>query len=243
MINNIEVNVPKGIGNVLASQIEAVAQDSISKTLIATKAKWERTAQQRLKTTRSDYLFGLNTDNAVTFPDAYTGVLTLQGGWPGMLEEGYGPYDMKTGFGKSDKRKPLKDGSGWYMTIPMRHRTPGTSGAVGGAPMPEDIYSQAKALRGGQRLTDTQQNYPPGQSWTGYNHRNGIYEGMRRAEKQYQRAKQGKYQTFRRVSSKSDPASWMHPGFPGIHALDVVRPFAQRTLDRTLANAFRDVMN
>lgn len=243
MIRNLEVNVPKGVGGVLASQLEAAAADAISKTMIASKAKWERTAQQRLKSTRQDYMLGLNTDDSVSYPDAFTGVLTLKGGWPNMLERGFPAYDMKTGFGKSPKRTPLRDGSGWYMTIPMRHRTPSSTGVAGGTPMPEDVYAQARVLKAGTRLKDTETNYPPKQSWTGYQHKSGLYEGMQRDMKQYGKTRQSKYTTFRRVSSNSDPQSWMHPGFPGVEAIAVVEPFAQRTLNTTLMRAVNDLMN
>lgn len=242
MIRNIEAHVPSGIGDVLASQLEAAASDAISKTMIATKAKWEQTAQQRLKSTRMDYIMGLNTDDSVEFPDAFTGVLTLRGGWPTMLETGFPAFDMKQGFGRSSKRKMLSDGSGWYMTIPMRHQTPSSNGMAGGTPMPEDIYSRARALKGVTRLTGTEKDYPPGVSHAGYQHKSGIYEGMRKVSKDYAKATQSKYVSFRRVGSKSPSNSWMHPGFPGVEAINVVQPFAQRTLNKVLEQSIRDVM-
>lgn len=243
MIYDVKASIPSGIGDVLASQLEAAASDAISKTLMASKAKWEQTAQQRLKSTRMDYILGLNTDDSVEFPDAYTGVLTLRGGWPTMLEQGFPAFDMKTGFSKSSKRTMLKDGSGWYMTIPFRHGTPSASGVATGSPMPSDIYSRARALKGVTRLTGTEDDYPPQTSHAGYQHRSGIYEGMRRVTKEYAKAKQSKYVTFRRVGSKSPANSWMHPGFPGIEAIGVVEPYAQRTLNQVLSQSVSDLMN
>jgi hypothetical protein len=187
-------------------------------------------------------MLGLNADNSMEFPDSFTGVLTLRGKWPNMLEEGFSAFDQKNGFMNSKHIKRKKDG-GWYLTIPFRHRTPGTAGsAVGGQAMPDDIYAQARALKGGEKLTGTETNYPPQTSWKGYEHKSGIYEGMKRITKTYNIATQNMYMTFRRVSDKSDPDSWWHPGFPGIRALDVVEPFARSTFQQVLNRSIKDAM-
>lgn len=236
----IKVTIPTGFfSNALDAQIKAAASASIRSTMMATKAYWEQVAQQKLTTARADYLMGLNADNSLEFPDAFTGVLTLRGKWPNMLEGGFPAFDMKAGFKRSDKAKRKKDG-GWYLTIPFRHRTPSTTGsAVGGGVMPKDIYAQARALRAGQALTGTEAKYPPRQSWTGYQHKNGIYEGMIRNRKIYEKTTQSTYFTFRRVSDKSDPKSWWHPGYTGVHALRVVKPFAEKTFHQVFRDYIR----
>lgn len=241
-MKEIKISIPKGFSDVLASQLETAAQMSVSSALMATKSFWEQQAQQRLTTTRADYILGLNADNSVEFPDSFTGVLTLRGKLPNMLESGFPPFDMKTGFMKGQRAKRKKDG-GWYITIPFRHRTPNTVGsAVGGKAMPDDIYSQAKILTAGQRLRGTEQNYPPRVSWTGYQHKSGIYENMVRVRKQYDKAIQSQYFTFRRASDKSDPNAWWHPGFPGIKAIDVVEPYAKRVFQQILNKTIKDIM-
>lgn len=237
----VSIKVPDGFGGVLASQLEKATQASISSTLMATKSRWEQEVQNRLRTTQQDYLLGLNADNSVEFPDPYTGVLTLRGKWPNMLESGFPSFDIKDGLKNGPRAKRKKDG-GWYTTVPFRHTNPKSVGAVGGRNMPPDIYAQARALRGVQRLTGTETNYPPQTSWTGYRHKSGIYEGMVRNRKQYDKATQSTYFTFRRVSDKSDPKSWMHPGFPGIKALDVVEPFARSTFKKVFNHYIKEVM-
>lgn len=237
-MRNIRIEIPQGFSDVLNNQIQQAAKQAIHATLIATKSKWEQEAQRNLTTTRADYLLGLNADNSIEFPDELTGVLTLRGKLPNMLESGFSPFDMKTGF-RSSPRVKRKQSGGWYQTIPFRHRTPNTTGSVaGGSAMPGDIYSRARALRANtQRLTGTERQYPPRTSWTGYRHVSGIYEGMRRNEKVYKQAVQSTYTTFRRVSDKSDPMSWWHPGFKGLNAINVVEPFARDTF-RTLLQDF-----
>lgn len=241
-MTEIRIDIPTGFAGVLASQVENAAKAAISTTMMATKSHWESTVQKRLTTTRADYLLGLNADNSMEFPDSYTGVLTLRGKWPNMLEEGFPAYDMKTGFGNSGRRTQKKDG-GWFLTVPFRHRTPGTAGsAVGGSAMPDDIYSQARALRGGQKLKGTETSYPPQTSWKGYEHKSGIYENMKKVTKTYDKATQNQYMTFRRVSDKSDPSSWWHPGFTGVKAIDIVEPFARDTFQKVLNRNIKDAM-
>ncbi|UXR28856.1 hypothetical protein [Bacillus paranthracis] len=243
MSRNLEINVPTGFSNVLNNQIQQATQAAISSTLMATKSKWEQVAQQKLNTTRADYILGLNADNSLEFPDAMTGILTLRGKWPNMLEEGFTSFDIKDGFAASMKKKMKKDG-GWYLTVPFRHRTPNSTGsAVGGKAMPTDIYSQARALQGNTgRLTGTEQQYPAQTSWNGYQHKSGIYEGIQKNTKQYDKTSQNTYASFRRVSDKSDPQSWWHPGFAGIKAVDTVYPFAQQTFERVLQDYIKQTM-
>lgn len=210
---------------------------------MAAKSHWEQLVQQRLTTTRADYLLGLNADNTLEFPDEYTGVLTLRGKWANMLETGFAAYDMKPGFASGSRVKSKKDG-GWYTTIPMRHRTPGTTGsAVGGKSMPDDIYAKARTIQGNVgRLKGTEQAHPPKTSWTGYQHKNGTFEGMVKNRKKYEKAVQNSYTTFRRVSDKSDPDSWKHPGYKGVKAATEVESFVRSTLPRVLETYAKNVM-
>lgn len=233
-MREIAIEIPKGFSDVLASQVKNAASAAVSSTLMATKSHWEQVAQQRLNTTRNDYILGLNADNSVQMPDGFTGVLTLRGKWPNMLETGFARFDQKPGFMNS-KRKKLDGNGNWYVTVPFRHRTPGTAGsAVGGSAMPEDIYAKARVLANNDRLRGTEKEYPKRTSFTGYQHKAGIYEGMKKITKQYESTSQNQYMTFRRVSEKSDPQSWWHPGFVGIKAIDVVEPFAKDTFRKVL---------
>ena len=214
---------------------ENLVNTTVRDTLAAVHAKWQSLAQQRLKTTLVDYLMGLNSEESVQYPynGSYSeGLITLVGKVATSLETGYQPYDMRKGFENSPKTHKTKDG-GWYARVPFRHRTPGTSGvAVGGNAMPADIYGQAKDLKPGEALLGTEANHPPGTSWTGYQHKNGLYEGMTRVVKQYDSTAQAQYVTFRTISSKSDPKSWWHPGYKGAHVLNELVPFAQDTMNK-----------
>jgi hypothetical protein len=243
---NINIDLPKSLQNMLSngalpSALQTAVQSAVSSTLMAAKSKWEGVAQTKLTTTRNDYMLGLNADSSIEFPDPFTGIITLRGKWPNMLEEGFSAFDMKQGGNggrfKNSPHKKAKKGGGWYLTIPMRHRTPDTAGsAVGGKSMPKDIYAEARLLAAGKSLRGTEAQYPPMTSWTGYQHKNGIYEGLRRNQKTYDKATQSAYFTFRRVSDKSDPRSWWHPGFGGIHAAEEIAPFVQDTFRKVLSD-------
>ena len=241
-MTQVNINIPTSFISGIQAHIDSLATQAINSTLIATKARWEQEAQYKLHTTRADYILGLNADNSIEFPDKHTGVLTLRGKWANALETGFQPFDIKDGFSKSKYKKARKDGTGWYLTVPYRHRTAPSSGvAVGGRVMPKDIYSQARKLKQGQRLTGTESAYPAQVSWKGYQHKNGIYEGMIKNTKQYDKTSQNTYTTFRRVSDKSDPNSWWHKGYAGIHAIDTVSLFAQETFSNVFNNMLKSM--
>lgn len=231
-----------GLADTLTAQLHTAVSNALRDTVDIVKMEWEQTAKTKLRTAYLDYYTSLNRPDSVQFPDPFTAIITMKGKWANMLETGFPAFDMKKGFARSEKAKRTKDG-GWYLTIPFRHLTPGAIGVNGGQPMPTDIYKQAKQLRPGERLTGTEKNYPPQVSWKGYQHKAGIYENMVRNVKQYGQsgAAQGTYYTFRRVSDKTDPMAFWHPGYEGVHALDHIRPFAEQWLQTTLMYYLADL--
>ena len=168
----------------------------------------------------------------------FEGAVVLLGSLPNMIEEGVGPFDMKFGFAQSPKVKFTKSG-GWYLTIPFRSGTPGSIGTNFANVMPEEIYAMARnlspttsqpnvgvvygdrlgfkdipaqfatpAMRGAfsdltNRIVD---------KFGAYTNKTSIFTGMIREEKTYEGTTQSQYMTFRRVSFKSDPNSWIHTG-------------------------------
>lgn len=149
-----------------------------------------------------------------------------------LVEDGYGPFDMKPGLLKSSRARTYigKDGKEHrYLTVPFRHNVPGAN-AIGAA-MPTNIYNQARKLdfsyitgrnsmgyltyKWGGRLGNTDQGQktkpPVGGMDAPYPWTTGPYSGMVRM---YDAAtgKSGGYLTFRRVSDRSNPNSWWHPG-------------------------------
>ena len=228
------VNSPNLSGNI-ADPIENALRNSVQTSLAIIRDRWQREAQNKLKTARVDYLMGLSF-NSIVYPmdsNGFVGAVQLDGKFPNMVERGFKPFDMKIGFGKSSRITQTKDG-GWYLTIPFRHTTPKSNGGFG-APMPKAVYNIAKKLSPGSKMSVQGGNRT---SWTGYTHKNNIYDGLQRIVKSYQRTSQSQYYTFRRVSNKSDAMSWWHPGYTGVKIAESLMPFAQQTFIDTLTQNF-----
>ena len=148
MSNSVNVDISRfgpsvntQVGQGVANAITVSIQNSLS----VIKDEWQRRIQSTLNSSRPLYLMGLDF-NSVVYPfdnDAFAGAVILRGKFPNMLESGFASFDMKVGFSKSTRKHTSKDG-GWYLTIPMRHSTPGSF--MYGQPMSKKIYAQAKKL-------------------------------------------------------------------------------------------------
>lgn len=223
-----------GVDDLVSPKVVGAIESSIQTSLALIKDRWQHSVQDKLNSTRPEYLKGLEFGIQYPYGDHFCGAVVLDGKFPNMLEKGFKPFDIKIGFSKSQKIVRKKDG-GWYLTIPLRHSTPNSF--MYGQPMPKDVYGVAKKLNPYQSGLGNQRLQWKGQaekSWTGYQHKTNIYQGMVRIVKSYQKATQSQYMTFRRVSDKSDPSSWWHKGFAGVHIADQIMPFARKT--------FMDVM-
>lgn len=223
---NVKIDLASlGVNDQLSPQIVNAIQSSIQVSLAVIRDRWQTEVQNKLNSTRPLYLQGLSFDS-IMYPydnNVFSGAVQLQGKLPNMLETGFSSFDMKIGFSKSDRRIQKKDG-GWYLTIPIRHSTPGSF--MYGKAMPRDVYGVAKKLGAGERASY------PGQgdvSWKGYQRKNKTYDGLQRIVKSYQKSTQSQYMTFRRVSDKSDVNSWWHPGFDGAKVAEGLMPFAEKT--------------
>lgn len=157
-----------------------------------------------------------------------------------QLENGTGPWDMKPMLLNGPKARYGKNGR--YNIIPFRHGTPSSNAS---SSMPQQVYKQARelkatvkqgnALKWGGRLPA--QGAPGANRTTGYQHKNEKHEGMVRIEKTYAKATQSKYMTFRVVSDKSDPASWIHPGYAAHHVAQGVAAFCRPAVESMFQKA------
>lgn len=138
-------------------------------------------------------------------------------------------------FREGKKIQPADQG--WYLTIPFRKGTPGTLSENFAGSFDKNIHKIVKnrlpiltdvsgSKRGkGLSLQDlenldktlgtkysekmTRQGYG---EFGAYTHKAPIMQGLGKIEKQYGKTVQSQYMTFRRVSSNSDPNSWIHKG-------------------------------
>lgn len=192
---------------------------------------WVALAKRSMNSTRNGYLQGLVRVDKGKFEKS----IILTGVFNNMLEEGFSAFDMKNGFAKSSKRKFNKKG-GWYLTIPFRHGAAGTLGASSSFQniLPTDIHDIVKTYIAGKQLT--QSNIPKpfdsiktrktiiipstGKKFDAYTHKSSIYAGVSKSTAAYGSTTQNTYKSFRRVSEKSDPMSWIHSGITAFRLSD-----------------------
>lgn len=178
-------------------------------------------AKKELNSTRKMFVNGIK----VVQLSKYACAVDLIGVMPNAITFGMSPFDMKDGFSKSAKRVSKK-GGGWYLTIPMRWANPNAiaSSQVFSGTMPPEIYNLAKRLQSGITGKDTLRtgDLPAGfddskfrpamqvadEVREQYDHKSPMFAGLQKSGS----GKNTQYSTFRRVSDKSDPNSWMHSG-------------------------------
>ena len=188
------------------------------------RREWIRAARGALSKTASTYVAGIGDIEVSN--RGRTATIKLTGWLPNALEEGKGPYDLKEGLLHGPNAKRSKDGKGTYATVPFAHTTPNTNPMTA---MPAPIYKMAKNLRQGERLKLTGTNLEgygwrskisqDASKWGNYTWKTSPFDSMVRQRRfpgmsgTSVAGRMMQYKTFRRVSSKSDPNSWIHPGF------------------------------
>jgi len=206
------------------------AEDLISKTITRLTEDfaehWKKTANRELKQTRAEYTNSIYVGEEGKFK----GVVILRGFLPNALENGLSPFDMKEGF-KHGKKVKAKIGGGWYLTIPFRWAAAGSLGesSVFAGILPTKIHEVAIKKLGGKvksgyslKATDLPKEFNvlksrkpvevKGKFRQEYIHKSPIFLGLQRQSKEYSKTSQSQYISFRRVSDKSDPNSWIHTG-------------------------------
>lgn len=205
------------------SQANSLGAAIIDKVIEEYTLKWENLIGSTLHQTRSDYKKAVFIQRTSPL-DVTFGLSARENNLAISIEEGAPPFDEKAGFQASNKTKPSKSG-GWYLTIPFRHATP-TAVAESGvfaSILPQVIYDIAKEKSPVQKV-DLPPEYQavgkrseinvPGLVVPEYVHQAPKYQGLVKINiASTDKEKRNEYMTFRRVSDKSDPLSWWHPGF------------------------------
>jgi hypothetical protein len=187
------------------------------------RQEWVRVARQRLHRTAETYVQGISDISG----RGSKRIIKLIGWLPNALEEGTGPYDLKRGLLRSPKAR--RDAQGRpYIAVPFTHATP----MAKINPMPAPIYRLAKSLETGgpglqlpKRLEGwglRSRLSPNKRKWGPYTWKFSPYEGMikTRGLPEAHKMQRSAYMTFRTVSTKSDPDSWIHPGFRPLKAME-----------------------
>lgn len=197
-----DFNVPSQYRRDLANMIRVRLLQETHKNIVTI-------ANSELNSSKSQYLNGLSFT---------TNKITLSGWLPNAVEEGVGATDLKQGFMRSSNVKLKKDG-GWYLTVPFRIYTPDSSNNY--TQMTWSIY---RAVMAGKKYDPGTVKTRPsftdsltGASYNSYTHKSPILQGIKRQENSSGRSS---YHTFRRVSDKSDPMSWIHRGITARRIFD-----------------------
>jgi len=201
----------------------------------AVRREWINAARTRLHTSARRYIAAIGEPEI----GRSAAVIRLRGDqdWlPNALEEGKAPYDMKPGLLRSKKAKRDKRGRP-YIHVPFRLKTPGSQ-VTGPSPpvMPRPIYRLALRSQFGQSVNITKKynNYairtrlsPDLKRWGHYTWKASPFAGVtkvRRFPGELATSHAGgmaAYMTFRTVSRRSDPSSWIHPGLRPHNIMDV----------------------
>lgn len=170
-------------------------------------------------------------------------VISMDGVLKG-LEQGYSARDMKPELLASANAKTAKDGSR-YVDVPFRHAMTENSRYQG---MPAEIKARVQSAVRAERATASSEGRDVRNPLrvtgslpaTNAKHATSIHSDMIRTSYSVGKQDRASYETVRRVSSKSDPSAWRHPGFRGVHAirdaknqiLKLVKEFFDREMQR-----------
>jgi len=221
VISNIKIDLTeadiKTAGNLDLAALEA----SVFNLAIASRNKWIELANTQLKSSRAEYVRGLQETRSFEKTGKISYEITLIGQLANMLEVGFASFDMKPGLLSGPKAKVSATGKR-YTTVPFAHypsaKTPDRSNRVPN--YKADLAKIMKAYnmsgiyraKSGRPLTGkvaVAKNTSAIVNKMKPHHTAPIFEGMTKYQKG---STHSTYTTFRRVSQSSLPESWIHPG-------------------------------
>jgi hypothetical protein len=201
--------------------IKGGAQKILFLTAQAARREWIKAARQKLRSSARGYVASISQ------VEMGKGVATIrlrsdtpEGKLANAIEDGVAPYDLKKGLLRSSKAKKTKSGKP-YIHVPFQLKTPG-GGVRPPEPetMPRPIYRLASQLGIGAQVKLPKKYEDYGlktrlsadlSRWGHYTWKVSPYQGITKVQEPG--ATKATYMTFRTVSKKSDPSSWIHPGF------------------------------
>jgi len=212
---------------------------------------WIRLAQERLGSRRADYINGLRqaeSFKAYVSGSSHVYEIQLVGRMPNNFEFGMGGFDMKTvrpGWLGGGKAKTSEDGSK-YIHIPFRHSKTSTTNipSSGGRThtMQEHVKWAARRhglnrmVRAGSRVVEGPVKRIP-TSATVHPYLRGltrIQKGQEETTASGLQRGSSTLMTFRTMSEKSDPSSWIHPGITGANLLPLVEDWVDNELGKVI---------
>lgn len=240
----------KSLENLAPDVVDELNQ-AVADTAHGAYAQIVATAQARLDKTRLDYLKNLRFDKIGD--NAW--LISLDGTWPTMLEDGFPAFDMRSTLLKSDKTVEVgsRAGQPWvrtgkegqkYAAVPFQRR-PHTV-AKGAADMSEALRSLTAYNKKGrkQKLTSVFKDEfgrpLSGKVASVAKTPMKDLDNIVKYQKIYQNPNTGKktvqsiYMNYRTISEKQ-PNGWQHPGYEGLKAFLEAEQFIEQS--------FEDIIN
>jgi hypothetical protein len=247
-ISDIQIALPQQL---MAALSEKVLRGVLEDIAESARNHWIGLAGAGLMTSRRAYIDGIQP---TAYMEGMA-VITLVGSAPNAIENDMpmidlhdtmlGPNVPTVAPGARGKHEKA-DGTGYYRAIPFRHGTPDSKGAVGqpmghaysanmGAndakALGKAVYAQAK------KLAPTKGQPGSKMQWGGRlpaglapllkpHHATDIYASMYRMSKEYSKATQQHYMTFRTISTGSN--GWIRPPTQGKHYARETAQFVEK---------------
>jgi hypothetical protein len=224
----------------------------------STFAEIQAKAYEQLNRTRQDYIKALDYQEI----DEGVFLISLEGTWPNMLEDGFQPFRMGPGLLASKKMvqvgsrknqpwvqhsKPTKDSpSHKFAYVPIEHQP--TAKAGNASNLADAIKNiTATNLKGQQQAITKLFKGDDGRALEGRVARAdpksvtddrlaGLVKYQKRYTKNGRDTIQSIYVTYRTVSELSP--GWIHPGFDGVQAFEGIEQRLQKQIDQIINSLF-----
>lgn len=206
------------------------------------------------------YLDALNKPDSVKLTDAGIEV-GLATKIAQAMDDGAPAYDLKRAL-LAKSKKSSKSGVP-YVDVPFKHTTSGSRGTTQlPAAVKKAITERAvnQSARGSVKTTRLPMKTPgkkftrtllqkrsgvPGFKRTkqSVSHKRGLHDDLIRTSRKGKGGARGSvsYSTIRRISAKSSPSSWRHPGFKGAGLLKKTLPKLKPEIARILSDSIAKV--
>lgn len=207
---------------------DSMVNEIVETTAEIARDEWVNLARENLKLTTETYIENIGP---IERPNNNEAVITLTGVLPNMLEQGAASFDMKPGLLESPKAKTGKDGSR-FIDIHFAHGTPTQTKVPS---LPKDVFKKANTMQMGERYSDKnrRKNWNIGRP-DGYEHKTGIFDDMTRSRPKGEGLNE--FKSFRRISDKSDPNAFIHPGLKALHLTEKVKDYLDGQIDGIIEN-------
>ena len=192
----VKISVPKA----LQRRVKASMTRALNALAMVAHDRVTTLAQERLTSSAQGFIHAVSTP--VVTDRSFT--IKLNTRLAAMQEQGRKPFDMKVML-KGRK----------FVDVPFRHGVPGST-ALRPMSKPDYAVMRAAARAQGGSVVRGPKRMPSGvgSSHTGYSHAAARTGSMLRLSKTYRGSSSStSYMTFRRMSARSNPASWIHPCF------------------------------